>query len=687
MASRYFKKKRPVGAPKQKTDAPFSEDIQKQLLGVLGDELVVAKRNTEVSTKHFDEYYNMVHCLRVGKENDWESDIYLPEFVSRLLTDIGNFVAQYFSSDDYVESAKHTDDPVDVAEAKASKDLLNYILNRKDSYYYHKLVRLLMFVRPAGCGYIKGGYKQKTENRYMGTKIKSEYARDEMGNVLDEMGGIYEDSFTQRPAFAQIEEEVFEDVVVEDTPTFDVYPNQYVHVSPEYTYSIQDKRYVIFETEKTLDELKENAPLCGYFNLHLLEKLEGDTQSHAEKTYNRKQEKDLPPDPVSPVLVVYERWGLFPAIVEKDMRGNIVSAKPGINKQGEIDDKAENVECIVSYVELPGQGKTEGADAKLYEMIRFQASPHTKRPMVRFSCYIDALKDEGFGDGEVTRELQIAANDMYNLSNYRTKLATTPAFKGKRFSGIPSKITISPEQVIELENLEDLKEVDIKDDIQGSIVHLQTLSSRMDYVMATSPMTMGMAPDNRETATVGSIMDQRASIRIGMKSMTLEKAGFTEFYDMLLALCGDFMLPETLKKILGDSAQFFNPDREDRFKPVSQAIQTEESKKFKIKMWDQLLGRLVSFPNPKTPLVINYIMGQVLELMGGDFKHFKKFMFEEDIKSNFLYMLATGQGRGMMGGGGSTPNMQGGPNPQTNQTGLPMRGQEISSRKLLEGAI
>uniref|UniRef100_A0A6H1ZN18 Portal protein n=1 Tax=viral metagenome TaxID=1070528 RepID=A0A6H1ZN18_9ZZZZ len=684
MVSRYFKKKNPRGAPKQKTDAPFGEDIQQQLLKVLGDELVIAERNTEVSTKHFDEYYNMVHCLRVGKENDWESDIYLPEFVSRLLTDIGNFVAQYFSSDDYVETAKHSSEPEDVAEAKASKDLLNYVLNRKDSYYYHKLVRLLMFVRPTGYGYIKGGYAQRVENRFVGTKVRSEYVMDDMGNVLDENGMVYEDSYTQKPSFVTVEDPVYEDVVLEDRPTFDVYPNQYVHVSPEYVYSLQDKRYVIFETEKTLDELKEDAPLCGYFNLHLLEKIEGNTADHAEKTYNKGGKKDIPPEPVSPPFVVFERWGLFPANVERDMSGKIISAKPGINKQGEIDDKAENIECILSYVELPGMGKTDQSSAKLYEMIRFQASPHTKRPMVRFNCYIDALNDEGFGDGEVTRELQIATNDMYNLSNYRTKLATTPAFKGKRFSGIPSKITISPETVIELEDMTDLQEVLIKDDIQGAMIHLGTLSSRMDYVMATSPMTMGMAPENRETATVGSIMDQRASIRIGMKSMTLEKVGFTEFYDMLLTLCGDFMLPQTLKKILGEDAQFFNPEREDRFKPVSQAIQTEESKKFKIKMWDQLLGRLVAFPNPKTPLVINYIMGQVLELMGGDFKHFKKFMFEEDIKSNFLYALATGQGRGMLQGG--TPNMPGGPNPQSNQAGLPMMGQEMGARKMLEGA-
>ena len=113
---------------------------------------------------------------------------------------------------------------------------------------------------------------------------------------------------------------------------------------------------------------------------------------------------------------------------------------------------------------------------------------------------------------------------------------------------------------------------------------------------------------------------------------------------MILSLCNDFMLPETLENILGQDAVFYNPERKDRFKPVSQAIETEASKNFKISMLDQVLGRVVNLAqnNPKGPAVVNYIIGQILEVMGGDFKHFKKFMFEEDPDTVLLYQLATG---------------------------------------------
>jgi len=683
MASRYFRRKRGPGAPKRKSDAPFSEDIQQQLTAFLGDELQVAKRNTESAEKDFAEYYDMIHCLRKNKQNEWESDIFLPEFVSRLLTQIGNFVQQYFSSTDFVDTVETSEDPYDIAEAKASKRLLNTLLNDKKAHYFAKLVRLLMFVFPSGRGYIKGCYRQQTRQRFKGYRTESNYVQNEMGEILAEDGSVYADSLRQTPMSQSQEIPIYDNEIIEDRPDFDIYPNQYVHVSPEYTYSLQDKRYIIFESELTVDELYSRQQTDGYFNLHMLENMRGDqaVKEYADKTYNKNNDLELPPKPISEPFVIYERWGKFPCIVERDENGMITSVKPGINKNGEYEDNVENIECIISWAAASGASpKKSGNDIPQPGdiLIRFQNSPYSRRPTVRFQCYIDALKDNGFGDGEVNRELQLATNDMYNLSNYRTQLATTPAFKGRRFSGLPAQIKIDPERVIELENIEDLQEILIKDDIQGAMAHIGMLSSRMDYAMATSPVTMGMEPSRRETATMGAIMDRRASVRIGMKSMTLEFVGFVEFYDMLLSLCNDFMMPDTLNKLIGEEdARAYNPDREDRFKPVTQAIETEESKQFKIKMWDQILGRVVSIPNPKTPLAVNYILGQVLELMGGDFKHFKKFMFSEDPKANMLYMLATGGGQGQ----GSTPNAFGAPGMVSNQAQLPMTGQETGVRE------
>jgi len=74
-------------------------------------------------------------------------------------------------------------------------------------------------------------------------------------------------------------------------------------------------------------------------------------------------------------------------------------------------------------------------------------------------------------------------------------------------------------------------------------------------------------------------------------------------------------------------------------------------------------------------MVINYILGQILDLMGGDFKHFKRFMFEEDPEAVVLYQLATGAK-----GAGSTPNQN--MMPTQNQFALPQGGQEQAARAM-----
>ena len=139
---------------------------------------------------------------------------------------------------------------------------------------------------------------------------------------------------------------------------------------------------------------------------------------------------------------------------------------------------------------------------------------------------------------------------------------------------------------------------------------------------------------------------------------------------MILTLCNDFMLQETLEKLIGkELAMAYNPKRKDKFRPVSQALMSEESKQFLIKAWQGLYGMSAQVPNPKTPMVLNYIMGQMLDLMGGKFKAFKKYMFEEDPQTMLLYTLATGAS------GGGTPQAPPNPTaPPSNQNGQPQRG-------------
>lgn len=652
-----------------KTDAPFKENIQKAMVLRFNADLGVAVENHNPAVERFMEYYDMIHCKHTKVyEREWESDIYMPEFVSRILMQIGNFVSQYFGSEDFVTTKESSEDPRVIAEAKAARNLLNKILNKSENYYYQKIVRLLMFVFPGGYGIIKGGYRQKTRQIVSHYKTDSQLQQDEFGNYLADDGTPYQDPFAQKPAYNTIQEPVYATDVLYDGPTFDVYPIQNVLMSPEYAYSIRDKAHVIFYTETDFDAVKKDQERMGYFNLDLLwGDLKGaDSEDIGKSTWNRDNEKENVNIGQNPKVVLWEVWTKYP--ITED-------GKPGIGSNGERLENTELAECILTYSAKDASGTASK------RLIRFQKSPHSKRPMCRFCCYIDAHDDNGFGDGEMARELQIAANDSFNLMTYRTKLSMTPGFKARRFAGIPKNIRVAPEEAILLENMDDLQEIKIEDNIQGGIVLNQMLSSRIDYAMAASPLTMGQSPDRRETATTSGIQDQRASIRIGMKSMNLEFVGFTEFYDMLLTLCNDFMLPQTLEDLLGEEAFYYNPKREVKFKPVSQALESDEVKQFKVKMWGQLLQIVGQMQNPKTPMVVNYIIGQILELWGGDFKQFKKFMFEEDPQIMLLYQLATGgkippqlPGPGSPGGG------------TQNQYGMPQRGPEQMQRGMSQRA-
>ena len=660
MANKKFNKKK-RGRPSKKSDSKISEKIQDVMVSDLDDDFFIAEQNMDVVNKDFDEYYDMVHCVRKNNENEWESSVALPEFISRLLTQVGNFVAKYFASRDYVETDEDDGDAKTLAQAKVAKDLLNAILNDSEAYYFQKIVRLLMFTWPSGWGVIKGGYEQKVEQYQSGTKSRMEAGTDAEGNFLADDGSIYEDSYQQKPQFNKIEEPVYDIRVVKDRPVFDVYPNQNVYFSPEYTYSLNDKQYVVFENDSmTLDDL-EMSDTDDYFNLNLLKEEDKSVPvtGEGDKTWNKDGKFKPIPNPPSPKFRVLEWWRKYPVLVKErnEDTGEVLDFEPGIDADGEMKENAELLECKITTAAKIGIAEQSTT------LIGFEVSKHSRRPMARFLCYIDALKDSGFGDGELTSQLASAIDDNFNLGNFRTKLATTPAFKVKRFSGVPDKIRVGPEEGIQVENMEDLQELDIKDNIQGTMAQGGMLSSRMDSAMATSAQTMGGSPDRAETATQAGIISQRAEVRISMKSTMLEFVGFTEFYQMLLTLCNDFMLPQTLEKLVGEQAYLYNPGLTTRFRPVSQSLETEESKNFQMKMIDQIMGRVVNFPNPKTPMVLNYLMGMWLEKAGKNFKHFKKFMFSEDAELNLLYQLVTGGSMPMQQSpdakGGGPSNQQG----------------------------
>jgi hypothetical protein len=90
---------------------------------------------------------------------------------------------------------------------------------------------------------------------------------------------------------------------------------------------------------------------------------------------------------------------------------------------------------------------------------------------------------------------------------------------------------------------------------------------------------------------------------------------------------------------------------------------------------DQVLGRLVNIPNPKTPVLINKLMVKFFDLLGADY---------QDIRDSLLDEGPVGQAAAMQGSSAQgSLESSGGMMPQgmtSNQNGVPISGQEAMVR-------
>ena len=80
-------------------------------------------------------------------------------------------------------------------------------------------------------------------------------------------------STDQIPGFEKTTEDVFEDVPVLDRFNYDVIDSRNVFTDNKYTYSIQEKDWVIIRSEKTEEDLRKDAVDNGYFNLDAVGKI------------------------------------------------------------------------------------------------------------------------------------------------------------------------------------------------------------------------------------------------------------------------------------------------------------------------------------------------------------------------------------------------------------------------------
>lgn len=638
------------------TDRPLHkyEEGVENILGVLHIDrgFKTAMENQERDGKDFEAAIDLIECENTEGEYDWNSDLGLTDYLSIYMTQMAMDASQLFSTRDYSDVYLEDGSPESIAKSAAAKECINRTLNQRHIQYFQKAMRA-QAIRRLGRNVVFRCWWDRRDSPFVtGFEKRVEIMRDDFGNRIPE------------ERFYPVEE----NLPVIDRFNLDVIDPRNVAASPEYTYTLQEKRAVYIRFEKTLYELKAEAETHGYFNLDVLEKLtppdETEAQRVAKQSDTETQESAISDKPNKPYDIVAIYAKDYVVVTKRDdITGEPLEADPGYDNFGKVKEKAELQEVCISFAQ---SGTTN-------VLIQYHLTPYVSvsgepyRPLVRGLCFIHPTRDGGMGEGKIARGLQSGINDTFNVSNDRVKFATLPVIVTEGYSmDEEEQHDFYPGAQLRVPPGGKITDLKIRDDIDGAINQISMLKNNMQSVFAVYPTTMGNLPtESSTTATAIVGAETRTSARTNFASLTAEHTLWTELYWMILQMTAKFAHPETGKKLMGNKVYDFDPNADYIYKPITQTIETESSKNNKVKILQSTLGYVVQIPNPNTAKLVNKMLAKMFTLMGDEYEDFKDSLLDET--APMVPPTAGGQ---------STP-MQ---TPSSNQNAVPMTSTEQAVR-------
>ena len=604
----------------------FGEEIEKQIKKIVIDaEYEVGKINNESGDDEFEDHIDLLNNEPIQKQYKWMSNIPIPEFASLIYTQNAIDVGQYGKTKNFVEAYVLESDRKAETAADAAEECINKTLNQRHMHHLLKYARARLLATSTGPVYFRAWWEQDINQEEVGRKL---------GNDGEE-------------------QPVYDYQIIKDQFNYEVYDRRNVFTDNVYTYTIQDKDWIIFRSDTNLYDLKQDAEREGYFNLDLIEDWKGD-----EVTETQQKTRD-PYNDITPVqntmarnmdkLIRYGRFWY------KD-------GKPGLDDNGNPLEGATLERCIITFVSQGGKS----------QIIGFHLSPYIDYareryyPIGRGLCYIHPTDDNGVSDGKYAKPLQVAINDTFNISQDRVQLATIPTFKGEIYQiEETDQAYIEPGHVIPLANPGSLEELRITDNIQGALHQEGVLQNKMHNVMGVFPGDVGQLPDHSSTTATAVVNAGRNSdARSNYKALIFELTYLSELYWMILQMTKQLAQPETAKKLMGKLRFDFNPKYDIYYKPVSASIDSDNSRNAKMQLWQRNMQIAGSIPHPNSARMVNFAWGKMCELSGDEFDAFKYAFLDENTP------IQHGQ---------QAPQAQG--EPVSNQNMLPMSSEEQTTRE------
>ena len=628
----------------------------------------VVKSNSSQNISDFESMLDIIDCKRSEGEYSWHSDAFFPSYPAIFHTQAALDAAQVAQTRDYSDVFLQDGSIEAKKKASAAKELINRTLNQKHLHYFQKLIRAQEIRRINPTGVVWRLWWERKDEPVV-TGFKSKPVEDD----YDVYGNAIVDKSIQVPRMKNVMEPIIENEPLIDRFNCDVVDPRNVWYSDEYTYSLQDKRFVYIRFEKTLDELQEEADGYGYFNLDLLGKVDPPKETDTSAESFNKEEGRQKDSGESRGLAfdIIERYGKGCVVVtERDnVTGMPLKAEPGYDEFGKKKKDAELQEICIAWAKH-GAGWTL-IRHHLTAYVDTRGNPY--RPLVRGLCYVHPTRDGGQGDGPIAREAQVAINDILNMSNDRVRLATFPVVKVNAYDAEESETVyeFKPGHRMELSDVKNAEEFKISSDISGALSQLGVFTNLLHQGIGIYPPQMGDAPGGDITATATASAGAHANTRSAYQSLTAEHTMLTEIYNMVLQMTGKFAHPKTGVKLMGDKVYDFDPNADYFYKPVTSAIEPESSKFQRRKDLTTIFGYVAQVPNPNTPKLLNLLLRKFLESMGDEYEEFAGQLLDP----NAPMQPPTSGGIA----GGTQPE------PMSNQAGLPMSAMEQMARGGMNG--
>ncbi len=636
-------------------DHHFDKGIEDALANrVVSEEYQTALTNAAQGNTEYQSYLDMLSCERTQKNYDWRSDVTTAKFTALHLQSQGQAATQNFSTRDFVDV--YIGDSKVIPAAKAEKKLINNTFNARELFYYQKLLRATSMKDLDGACYARCWWEQKTERGIVGTATEEVESEE-----IDIHGRPLVDREFQIPAIDFRDVPVEGDIPVIDRFNFDIISRDDIFTSSEYTYSLQQKRWVIIRYPATLTWMADLQREMGFFNLDVLANSfqTGEDKGSGTHTseYGIEKGEEASSTPFKEWLIV-ERYGDDWAIVKEDKDGN-ETVEPGIDENGNVLEGAVRL-SIISAFAISGGHKI---------LVRYQQNPyrsakgHSFIPLIRGLAYVHPSKDDGMGDGKCSQELQFAIDDTVNISNDAVMISTLKTFVARK-GAIEGNDTVymEPEHIITMEDVNDITTLDMNANIGEAMNQAQYLGAQMEQVQAVDPNSSSPV----QTATAEARDEGRTSTRNRYKELTFTYTYMSEMYWMASQMSAQFATFQTLEELLGDLIDDFDPTLNYAYKSITSAVETEHGKAAKIRTILQQMQITAGIENEKTPLVINKMNAMIFDLLGAEF---------DDIRA---ILLNEGQGGG--GEVGSVAGPQAGA-PTQNQLGFEQSSLEQNTRE------